>query len=129
MHVYSIVGIMLDYCSEMPSPPLESKVTDMIQNVGNNPVTKNVESMARDIAKHSKEYSYSGYAVFGRHENIRALQVRIDALQSNLKMLQSIVLCVVFVAKLKRAACSFPNGHTYMRLEKHYLNQSEQLKV
>ena len=120
---------MLDNYSEIPSPPLESKVTDMVQSMGNDIVAKNVEAMARDIAKHSNEYSYSGYAVFGRHENIRALQVRIDVLQSNLKMLKSFVLCAVFVTKLKHAACSFPNGHTYRRLARHYLNQSELLQV
>lgn len=75
---------MLDYYSEFEQPCVESRIKVIKENV-QNPGVKNTtyEKIIRDVCENSPEYSYTGWAVFGKTQECERVQQRLAILLKN----------------------------------------------
>ena len=73
----------MDYYSSLPKPSHESVAFDILNDSGYSDNSKYTK-LADTIAKSAKDYSLTGYHVFGRQENKLRFLERVDTLQKNL---------------------------------------------
>jgi hypothetical protein len=72
---------MLDYYSNTPMPDIEERKNNLLifaKTLNSKLKEKEIEQIVLDIVKETPDYSLTGYAAFGKNEEIKKLKIALN---------------------------------------------------